>query len=215
MASFCLSVCFIVFPFKMLFYVFTSIILFTTILIAGIKYFNVKSEKNRERVRKHREKRKIKLIYEGLVKQSIAAKNRKNDEENPTSESEYEHAESNSHSEQMLVSELRNWSINNRITAKAMNELLAILRFVGFTFLPKDSRTIMETPKKIKIDNLTNGRMWYNGIEKCLENIRSIGTFNCVLTLDWNFDGLPVFKSSNLQFWPMLASIQGIAVIFK
>lgn len=192
----------------MLHLVFITIISISIIFMAKIKYFDKKSEKNRERVKRHRDKKKLKLIYQNLVD----AKKRKindhhHDEENPANLIESGHDESNAESDRTFVDMLKNWAINNHISAKAINELLAILRFGGFNFLPRDSRTLMQTPKNLGIKNLTNGHIWYNGVIKCLENVpvNSIST----ITLDWNFDGLPVFKSSNLQFWPMLASIQG------
>lgn len=198
----------------MLYFVFIGMISVAIILMARIKIFDIKSEKNRERVRKCRQKKRLRLIYENLVQRKMAANKTNHDVENPKFENVHVHDESTIDGEQMFVHQLRNWSINNRITAMAMTELLGILRSVGFTYLPKDSRTIMGTPKNIKIDDLTNGKMWFNGIGKCLEKIHLNEKFDCALTLDWNFDGLPVFRSSNLQFWPMLASIQGIEMIF-
>lgn len=191
---------------------FIGIILITIILMVAIKHFDKKSLQNRERVRRHRHKNKIKSIYENEVQKYLINAKKRNDEENPEQNSDYEHntnTDCNADGDHIFVDKLRNWSMNNRVTAKAMTELLGILRFAGFNFLPKDSRTIMQTPKNLNIKDLENGRMWYNGVAKCLENICLEHTLNSVLTLDWNFDGLPVFKSSNVQFWPMLASIQG------
>lgn len=187
-------------------FVFISIfiIFISIILMAKIKKFDKKSRQNRERVRKYREKKKFRSIYKKLVE--ARKKSEKNDEENPMCEAEIENNELNN--DQIFLEKLKNWAINNRISATAINELLILLRFGGFNFLPKDSRTLKQTPKNLEIKELTNGRMWYNGVCNCLKNFHMNNISK--ITLDWNFDGLPVFKSSNLQFWPMLASIQGV-----
>lgn len=110
-------------------------------------------------------------------------------------------------------SKLKCWATNHRISARAISELLKILIFAGFTFLPKDSRTFMKTPCNVQIQELSNGaRMWYNGIEKCLRNVLSNISRDNSLTLNFSFDGIPVFKSSNLQFWPILMAIKGIII---
>lgn len=171
--------------------------------MARIKKFDVKSEKNRERVRKYRQKKKLNLIHEKRVQKLINAK------KNITEKSEtVEHDEPNNDRADIFKNKLKNWSMKHRISAQAINELLQILIFAGFHFLPKDSRTMMGTPKQLTIKTLSHGRMWYNGVEKCLENVHLLLNIS-KLTLDWNFDGLPIFKSSNVQFWPILASVRG------
>lgn len=195
---------------KMLYGILIGVISISICIILGIKYHDRKSIQNRKRVRKHRNKKKLKLIHENKVRARIfALKQKTNDEENPKFESESELDRPNIDDDLKFVDNLRYWVINNRISAKAMNELLATLRSSGFHFLPKDSRTIMQTPTKLGIKDLTNGRLWYNGVAKCLEIVNMNNILIHEFTLDWNFDGLPIFKSSNLQFWPMLASIQG------
>lgn len=195
----------------MLFYLIIGTILINFIwLMARIKKFDLKSQENRERVRKHRSEKKLKLIYENQVQKYLDVKKKKNDEENPPYQSDVDLKNDDGDDDvQIFESKLKSWAIKHRTSAKAMSELLKILRFAGFSFLPKDSRTVMQTPKNLNIKNLSNGQLWYNGVVKCIENIAIDHTLSNVLTLDWNFDGLPVFKSSSQQFWPMLASIRG------
>lgn len=108
-------------------------------------------------------------------------------------------------------SKLKCWVLNHTISAKAISDLLKILIAAGFAFLPRDSRTFMRTPCNVPIKDLSNGsKMWYNGVEKCLRNVLNKIPHDMKLTLDFNFDGIPVFKSSNLQFWPILMAIKGI-----
>lgn len=174
--------------------------------MGSIKNFDLKAQKNRERVRRHREKKKLKLIYENQVNNIINAN--KKCTENSKLEAEHIYDEPNTGREEAITLKLKKWVVKHRISGMAINELLRILIFAGFNFLPRDSRTIMKTPKNLNIQTLTHGRMWYHGIKTCLENIHLSKNIS-ILTLNWNFDGLPVFKSSNLQFWPILASIKG------
>lgn len=179
--------------------------------MAKVRKFDNKSEKNRERVRKHRQKRKLKLDYEKWVEELINAKI--NSTENSKTDNICD--ESNiDQNEIVFKKKLKNWAVVNHISAKAISELLQILIFAGFHFLPKDSRTLMGTPKQLAIKALSYGHMWYHGIKTCLENINLCSSISS-LTLDWNFDGLPVFKSTNLQFWPILASIRGTNWCFE
>lgn len=167
-----------------------------------IKNFDSKSEKNRERVRRHRQKKQLRSIYENQVDNLVNAS--KNGTEN--TETGANHSYNEPSRDEIFTNKLKKWAVKHRISAMAINELLRILIFAGFNFLPRDSRTMMKTPKNLNIKVLTHGHMWYQGIKTCIENVNpNIST----LTLNWNFDGLPVFKSSDLQFWPILAEIKG------
>lgn len=106
------------------------------------------------------------------------------------------------------------WTVKHAITQRALNDLLAILIVFGLNFLPKDSRTFMNTPTTVNITNLSKGRLWYHGIKTSLDLIlkkmcySDVQRFNTI-HLDFNFDGVELFKSSKTCFWPMIASIRG------
>lgn len=183
--------------------------------MAKIKRFDIQSEKNRNRVRKHREKKKMQLEYEKKVQARVNELYPKSNffsldnvvtEDSENTQQPFADYDQTSE----FVDKLKFWAVNHRISAKAINDLLSILIFVGFTSLPKDSRTFMRTPTNLPIKVLSNGKMWYNGLVKCIQKIFHGLNHSIGITLDFNFDGLPVFKSSNLQFWPILASIEGI-----
>lgn len=176
--------------------------------MAKIKFFDLKSQKNRERVRKHREKRRNKLLYEQKVQARREQLYPTLDVGVPTS---FEHSGNQIEFDEMsdFIDKLKFWAVNNRITAKAISELLVLLIGIGFTSLPKDSRTFMRTPTNIPIAVLSQGRMWYKGLTQCLEKLFLNIQKSISITLNFNFDGLPLFKSSNSEFWPILASIKG------
>lgn len=178
--------------------------------MANIKRFDSKSKKNRARVQKHRAKRKNKLLYEQRVQARLDQLYPKSDVHKPTN---FEHSGNQVEFDELsdFTDKLKFWAVNNRMAvAKAISELLGILIGIGFTSLPKDSRTFMRTPTNIPIVALSNGRMWYKGLTKCLEKLFQNIQKSISITLNFNFDGLPLFKSSNSEFWPILVSIKGI-----
>lgn len=78
---------------------------------------------------------------------------------------------------------------------------------LGLHELPKDCRTLMQTPRYLEISSVAGGQFWYNGIAKNLRLIFSRLNHDITIQLMFNMDGLPIFKSSQRCFWPILASI--------
>lgn len=101
------------------------------------------------------------------------------------------------------------WINEHRIAKRAVNDLLHILNSAGISDLPKDYRTLLNTPINVQITDVAGGRMWYNGLshslQKCLFNIDK----NTEILLNFNIDGLPLYKSSKQNFYPILTSIHG------
>lgn len=187
-----------------------------------VKNFDRKSDMNRVRVRNFRQKQKIKLFHESRVQERIYSLLNIDESSSRTDtvnnvhvhhgEDYGTHAYGNDNDEKNSCFEdkLKYWAVHHRISARAINDLLAILIFAGFSFLPKDSRTLMHTPSKLSIKTVSNGKMWYYGVQKCLKNVFSNLSRTITITLDMNFDGFPVTRSSKYQFWPILAAIRGI-----
>lgn len=186
-----------------------------------IKNDSVKATKNRARVRKSCILKQMRATHESYIRVEIYSIEQLNCEEmfKQIDELSDEKKEKDEENEYLaydrvdksieLMDRLRFWAIHHRITQTAIGDLLRILIFGGLTFLPKDSRTFMKTPRKLEITEVSNGKLWYHGIRKCLENVMPIIHRNDFITMDFSFDGLPIFKSSKVQFWPMLFSLQG------
>lgn len=102
---------------------------------------------------------------------------------------------------------LADWASYNNISHRAINELLKILKGVGFSWLPNDSRTLLKTPRTVNISEVGGGQYWFNGIEKNLKLSLSHIRENSVFQLNFNVDGVPLFKSSSTNFWPILMNI--------
>lgn len=167
-----------------------------------ITNFTTKAPQTRERVRKHRKFNKIKEIHE----ENVRDMNLK--EQSNVDNSEQTNIHENK-SDFDIEEELKYWAVKHKITKRAINDLLAILVLAGFTCFPKDSRTLMKTPTNVDIRPLSSGKLWYNGIGNTLTRVLGNCNHDMTIHLNFNFDGLPLFDSSVLQFWPILCSIHG------
>jgi len=106
------------------------------------------------------------------------------------------------------------WAINEKIPLKSVSSLLKILYFHNsndFKSLPLDARSLLQTPRSTEIRIVHPGLYWHNGLEKCLLKYLTVinqqENDSNQLDLIINIDGLPISKSSNSQFWPILGSI--------
>ncbi|MEW8548043.1 MAG: hypothetical protein AB2693_31455 [Candidatus Thiodiazotropha sp.] len=108
-----------------------------------------------------------------------------------------------------LSSELATWSTKYKCSRSALNDLLGILRKHGHE-LPKDSRTLLQTPRNVGPELKCGGQYLFFGIERGVSKIltREHKFRNEVNTIELNvnIDGVPLFKSSNSQLWPILCS---------
>lgn len=109
-----------------------------------------------------------------------------------------------------LRERLAEWVNEYRIPKRAVNGLLPILKSYGAHSLPLDYRTLLLTPTNVDISPVAGGHLWYNGIRKSLGILFHDLDENLDISLTFNIDGLPLYKSSKLNFYPILASIFGI-----
>ena len=113
-----------------------------------------------------------------------------------------------------LQTELAVWSTSSMCTRDSLNQLLAILRRNRHPELPKDSRTLLKTPRSATSYSKCGGDFFHLGIESGIKRIfDSIVITNEVtqnVELIVNIDGLPLFKSSSLELWPFLCRFKGL-----
>lgn len=107
-----------------------------------------------------------------------------------------------------LADELKICFIKHGVTHKCVNDLLEILR--KHHDLPKDARTLLGTPVTIATKNLADGQYIHFGIRCGLEHLKS-HLESLVIRLSFNIDGLPLFKSSSQQIWPILCLVNNIS----
>lgn len=71
--------------------------------------------------------------------------------------------------------------------------------------LPNDVRTLKSTPRKIVRRGVEPGEYVHYGIEDALTDfLNNFDYSNPDIYLNLNVDGLPLFKSSRKQVWPIL-----------
>lgn len=105
---------------------------------------------------------------------------------------------------------LARWALRRRIRHSTLNELLTVLR--QFHQLPKDARTLLKTNIPSIVVHTSEDGYVYFGLKKQLSDTLTYTTppwlhHNPVIELLLNIDGLPLYKSSNVQFWPILCKL--------
>lgn len=80
--------------------------------------------------------------------------------------------------------------------------------------LPKDPRTFLKTDtKKYILIPVGSGNYWHKGLTDSLKQIlERVNIVWDTISVLINIDGLPVYKGSNHQFWPILCKIVEIDV---
>ena len=112
--------------------------------------------------------------------------------------------------ENILAAELASRAANKKTTKVALNQLLAVLKKYNIGTLSKDSRSLLRTPRNVDVVEKCGGSYrylaWANAITRVLSAVNyESDQINLIL----NTDGIPVFKSSNIQLWPILCLFGG------
>ena len=111
--------------------------------------------------------------------------------------------------ENNISNQLADWAVKFNVSHKALQSLLQILCKV-FPSLPQDPRTILSTQRTYLLKPIGSGHYYHFGIGKSIcdafkrANEKPIGS---VISLHINIDGLPLFKSTKQQLWPILLKI--------
>lgn len=111
-----------------------------------------------------------------------------------------------------LADELRSWTVQNNVPHRSVNALLKILSLYGHSDLPIDVRTLMKTPRNTsyKIQPMNDGYYVHfeltDGLKRLIAKYFQVIPYK--IDININCDGLPLFKSSRAQFWPILVSIE-------
>lgn len=108
---------------------------------------------------------------------------------------------------------LCNWYVTHSVSLNCFSDLLDILR-PHFIELPKDPRTLLKaaTPKcDLSVQNVSKGSYYHfgiqNGVSMLLDKCSCTRDFSYV-SVQLNIDGVPLFKSTNGQFWPVLGKLE-------
>lgn len=157
-----------------------------------------------KRLRDRRKKRKeMNRRVNEILQQSHNSSGSLNNSENQIDASSHE---------ANLKNDIRDWANTYHISKNAINSLLSLLGSNGIKGLPKNYRTLQKTPLNVEITNSAGGNFWYKGIANCLKIIFPTLSQDLTISLNFNIDGLPLYKSSKISFWPILASIFGTSL---
>jgi len=93
------------------------------------------------------------------------------------------------------------------------------LRNEGLEYLPKNAKTLLNTPSHQKVIEVHQGSYLHFGIEKMLTPILLAFFDNLsntsAIKLAFNIDGLPISKSSKSCFRPILVAIENVKILSK
>lgn len=103
-------------------------------------------------------------------------------------------------SPQLDVEELKTWALTNNISHLSLNQLLAILKPIC-PELPSDARTLLNTNRDSKCVSTGSGEFVYFGLTSFINKISKDP-----VDVSINVDGIPLYKSTQKQFWPILAT---------
>lgn len=111
--------------------------------------------------------------------------------------------------ESSLQDDLAVWAVEHQISHTALSALLLMLRKHScFSTLSVDARTLLKTPRQQDIRTVVPGTYYHFGLLKSIKQILPSVEKNIdCLKIAVNIDGLPLTKSSQQQFWPILGSV--------
>lgn len=108
-----------------------------------------------------------------------------------------------------IVYELKTWASECSVNQKQFTSLLKILKnHPCFENMPSDCRSLLSVQSKLVPKEIMPGKYLHFGLRRQLDLLSA--TEN-EIQLQVNIDGLPIFKSSVLQFWPILGYFVNIS----
>ena len=111
-----------------------------------------------------------------------------------------------------VMSQLREWAAKHNASHESVRDILQIFR-TRYPELPKDPRTVLQTYGIVQVRNVAGGSYHHFGLIEGIKNVlNELELHETVIKLQVNIDGLPLFRSSNAQFWPILGLIANFVV---
>jgi hypothetical protein len=112
--------------------------------------------------------------------------------------------------EEEFKEDLIKWTIDHNIDHNSLSDLLKIVKRLDcLKNLPSDARTLLKTPRSTEIQLIPPGKYlefnWCNSLSLLIKKQPEARN---PVKVQINIDGIPLFKSSNQQFWPILGSIE-------
>lgn len=105
---------------------------------------------------------------------------------------------------------VRTWAVKYNIKANALNELLHFFKNLMGYCVPVDSRTLLNTPSTRVVLDCAPGKYVHIGFDCAFETLLQ-NNMSTEITLDINIDGVPITRSNQSCFWPILAKASNFA----
>ena len=108
-----------------------------------------------------------------------------------------------------LVGDLAAYAIKWKIGREACNELFAVLRSHGIKGLPVDCRCAKKALRKVdNVRTMEGGSYYHFGVrDEVARNISLLALNGQDIQLQINIDGLPLYRSSPVDLWPILCRV--------
>ncbi|KAF0732237.1 Uncharacterized protein FWK35_00018847, partial [Aphis craccivora] len=110
----------------------------------------------------------------------------------------------------LVEEQLREWHFNYNTTLASFSSMLKIWKKFKKFELPSDARTLLSTPRSVRIKSIEGGKYCHFGLKKAVHSIilalkLEIGSIK-EINLTLNIDGLPISRSNQSCFWPIMIS---------
>lgn len=107
----------------------------------------------------------------------------------------------------LFINDLVCWAIKYNVNHVQLKGLLKIWNeHVPLAQLPLDPRTLLCTPRVLNFIDEAD-KFWYYGLQKSIIQLNDFIDIPNHISLNVNIDGMPPFKSSKMQIWPILFNI--------
>lgn len=111
----------------------------------------------------------------------------------------------------VFINDLVCWAIKNNVNHVQLKGLLNVWNeHVPLPPLPMDPRTLLSTPRVLNFisnENAAAGQYWHYGLQKSIIQLSGAIDIPNDISLNVNIDGLPPYKTSKIQIWPILFNI--------
>lgn len=111
-----------------------------------------------------------------------------------------------------LVDQISKWAISEKMKSSAVDKLLHILK-PYHPELPLSCKTLLNTKAhNFDVRKISGGEFVYFGILRGIMQLEADVIKACTDTIELqvNIDGVPLFRSSNAQLWPILGRVVGL-----
>ena len=115
----------------------------------------------------------------------------------------------NDDTNEQLTDNLADWAAQSQIPHSKLKGLLSVLRQYH-PHLPKDPRTLLQTTTAYNISAIGGGEYYHFGLACVINKLPQLVQVDrdiSRISFQVNIDGLPLYKSSKKQFWPILGRV--------